>query len=147
MQSLTYTTWRKNSWHRYDMKKLRHCQPMYMLALLVPFCFVLNKLLDFHGFSVPACRSWVYTDTFHAVCNFARFVFSSVNCRLLLWQSLVSLEPVTNDVTIVHINILNVSLGRFKFILILILPVILSRINTWQLYGNSGVPFAEWNAF
>jgi len=20
------TTWRKNSWHRYDMKKLRHCQ-------------------------------------------------------------------------------------------------------------------------
>jgi len=23
------TTWRKNSWHRYDMKKLRHCHPMY----------------------------------------------------------------------------------------------------------------------
>jgi len=23
------TTWRKNSWHRYDMKKLRHCRPMY----------------------------------------------------------------------------------------------------------------------
>jgi len=23
------TTWRKNSWHRYDIKKLRHCHPMY----------------------------------------------------------------------------------------------------------------------
>jgi len=23
------TTWRKNSWHRYDMKKLRHCRPMF----------------------------------------------------------------------------------------------------------------------
>jgi len=23
------TKWRKNSWHRYYMKKLRHCHPMY----------------------------------------------------------------------------------------------------------------------
>jgi len=26
---LAPTKWRKNSWHRYDMKKLRHCHPLY----------------------------------------------------------------------------------------------------------------------
>ena len=32
------TTWRKNSWHRYDMKKLRHCHPMYIMGLFVAGC-------------------------------------------------------------------------------------------------------------
>jgi len=28
-RSLLHTEWRKNSWHRYDMKKSRHGRPMY----------------------------------------------------------------------------------------------------------------------
>jgi len=24
----------ENSWHRYDMKKLRHCHPMYIIAII-----------------------------------------------------------------------------------------------------------------
>jgi len=29
---LTYNM-AENSWHRYDMKKLRHCHPMYILMI------------------------------------------------------------------------------------------------------------------
>ena len=46
-QSLTYNM-AENSWHRYDMKKLRHCHPMYMhfrgLLPLTEFCQVQNSL-------------------------------------------------------------------------------------------------------
>jgi len=27
--TVCHTSWRKNSWHRYAMEKLRHCHPMY----------------------------------------------------------------------------------------------------------------------
>ena len=34
LQSLTYNM-AENSWHRYDMKKLRHCHPMYRSAVFI----------------------------------------------------------------------------------------------------------------
>jgi len=42
MQSLP-TKWRKNSWHRYDMKKLRHCHPMYKNIVNVYYIYAVHS--------------------------------------------------------------------------------------------------------
>jgi len=59
-------TWRKNSWHGYDMKKLRHCHPMYSthilqigLSSMYEFCAAYTNAndnstsLDMHSVSNP----------------------------------------------------------------------------------------------
>jgi len=34
----------ENSWHRYDMKKLRHCHPMYSIDTLCLHCSMYSKI-------------------------------------------------------------------------------------------------------
>jgi len=45
-QSLTYNM-AENSWHRYDMKKLRHCHPMYR-ALLHPLNLRIQRICEIY---------------------------------------------------------------------------------------------------
>jgi len=51
LQSLTYNM-AKNNWHRYDMKKLRHCHPMFtnvrVSLLILVFSKRLLRLIDKH---------------------------------------------------------------------------------------------------
>ena len=55
---------KKNSWHRYDMKKLRHCHPMYLLwrwpllSFRVGFSYIVRIICD--GLcSLSKYRFWI----------------------------------------------------------------------------------------